>query len=481
MPVQAEADPRHTPVSPLVTAAPLLQRMESITPGPFDVNGRAVRGLPTPDGERRRHDQLTPSTISTASSGRSRSSTNSEAEGRARVAVATVAPMPTMVGIPKLERTGGYGGFGPPSAPLERPTLKPENRSQTLPMNQDSRLQPVGLPRRPSEPAMSMRRPSNLNQSASPPRQRQPPPVSSPARQRAPSFSSADRSRPLPPRGASLIRKTDPRTGAPRAMPNLEAEFGAKNPYHTPSASESSNESMSSRPSPQREDGMRRPSDTRNIDALMEDIQATMASVPTPPREQYAKPMPPLNTAFMSPPPESPMDPAFGNGRMTPHSQRPKTPVDTQRRPTNPKICKGCNQVIIGKSVSSADGRLTGRYHKQCFHCTTCHLPFATSTFYVIDDSPYCERHYHKLNNSLCQTCDKGIEGQYLETERKQKYHPSCLTCSDCRRVLRDDYFEMNSRVYCERDAFKKARERNALGVGGTNRMERRTTRLMMM
>jgi hypothetical protein len=38
----------------------------------------------------------------------------------------------------------------------------------------------------------------------------------------------------------------------------------------------------------------------------------------------------------------------------------------------------------------------------------------------------------------------------------------------------------MNGRVYCERDAYRKAQQRNFLGTG-TNRMERRTTRLMMM
>ena len=40
----------------------------------------------------------------------------------------------------------------------------------------------------------------------------------------------------------------------------------------------------------------------------------------------------------------------------------------------------------------------------------------------------------------------------------------------------------MNGRVYCERDAFRRAQSGRSLGVPGvTNRMERRTTRLMMM
>ena len=83
----------------------------------------------------------------------------------------------------------------------------------------------------------------------------------------------------------------------------------------------------------------------------------------------------------------------------------------------------------MGKSVSSADGRLTGRYHKPCFVCKTCKEPFQTTDFYVMNNHPYCGRHYHQLNGSLCKTCDQGIEGQYLETELKQKFHPHCFTC----------------------------------------------------
>ena len=101
------------------------------------------------------------------------------------------------------------------------------------------------------------------------------------------------------------------------------------------------------------------------------------------------------------------------------------------RRPgtANKGNCRGCGEVIQGKSVSSADGRLTGRYHKQCFVCQTCKEPFQTTDFYVIENNPYCARHYHELNGSLCKTCDRGIEGQYLETEVKQKFHPHCFTC----------------------------------------------------
>jgi LIM domain len=476
----AEADPLYAPVSPRTGTDGLLQRMNSIAPGPFDINGNrpgtqtARQAQWTPNNHDARHVPQ-----ASTGSGHSRSSTTSSNEGR------------TLVGgpkLPKVEGAGGYGGFGPQSAQDdERGLLRPENRSQTFPWKNESRLQdegPNGLPRRPSEPGSGPRRPLNAgfeSKSLSPPRQRRP------------SIPGPDRSRALPPRGMSLLgRKTDGSPNDPPPMPNvnLTAEFGINNPYHTPSTSQSSDASAhseksiaSSRSSPPKPIDRRKPSNTSNIDKLMEDMKVSLPidNPQHPPREQFAKPMRPLEPSMLAP--ESPMDPAIQGGRLSPIPPRSKTPANNHppRRPSTAKgNCKSCGEPIKGKSVSSADGRLTGRYHKQCFVCNTCSEPFATATFYVIDDAPYCERHYHKLNNSMCQSCDRGIEGQYLETERRQKYHPNCLTCSDCRRVLRDDYFEINAKVYCERDAYRRAQQRNFLGPG-TNRIERRTTRLMVM
>lgn len=127
--------------------------------------------------------------------------------------------------------------------------------------------------------------------------------------------------------------------------------------------------------------------------------------------------------------------------------------------------CRGCGEAILGKSVSSADGRLTGRYHRECFACCYCRLRFETADFYVLDDRPYCAQHYHELNGSLCSTCNMGIEGQYLETEERRghgpgdrrKFHRECLTCHTCNVVLKDEYFEWNGMVYCERDSRRAA------------------------
>ncbi|KAH6682592.1 hypothetical protein B0J14DRAFT_612752 [Halenospora varia] len=510
------ADPMYAPVSPRsATSGGLLQRMNTIAPGPFDVNRRkkeetsstgrghqrqategSLKGTTLPA----RNEDVGGSSInrpSTAGPGHSRTSTNSS-----NGSSSNVAP-------PRYPRKNGYGGFGPPAG--DEGTYQEPLRSQTFPLQDEHREPPI---RRPSEPSTSQRRPSNESNGRFNSEN-----FRSHAGSKKPSMSGPDLSRPLPPRGASLIRpRIDTRPGEAPPMPdniNLAAEFGVGNPYHTPTESQSSDGSgfseqskASSRSSPPRSAtrSRRQPSDTSQMDVLMADLESSMAdlqprelpSSSSPPKvkEQYARSLAPpqgLKTAMVSP--ESPMDPAIQGGRLSPlpprnftrpDPPRPKTPQERQgRRPSSSKgNCKGCGEAIKGKSISSADGRLTGRYHKQCFVCKTCSEPFQTATFYVIDDAPYCERHYHKLNGSMCTTCDKGIEGQYLESERKQKFHPGCLTCADCKRNLRHDYFEMNGRVYCERDAFRRAQQNRFLGPaagGGSNRMERRTTRLMMM
>lgn len=177
--------------------------------------------------------------------------------------------------------------------------------------------------------------------------------------------------------------------------------------------------------------------------------------------------------------------PKTNNLRLSPAPPgNPKYPEPSARRPSpaNKGSCRGCGEFIYGKSVSSADGRLTGRYHKQCFVCQTCQRPFPTADFYVMNNQPYCARHYHELNDSLCTNCDRGIEGQYLETEVQQKFHPHCFSCQECHIILRDDYFEFNGKTLCEQHAFGAARTSPPSSLGPGRRFpERRTTRLMMM
>ncbi|OKL62945.1 hypothetical protein UA08_01767 [Talaromyces atroroseus] len=271
-----------------------------------------------------------------------------------------------------------------------------------------------------------------------------------------------------------------------------------KNTYHATGGSTSSSESspsdmgsgssLSSQPS----DTDTKPSDLSQIDSMLQELELDQKQLPQA-EDPSALDKTTTTMTILEPPrivtgfdrgPDSPTDPSLVNGTYSTRSdQRPavslKSPAgemspaevhgqQISRPPTaggQKRRCRGCGQGIVGKSVSSADGRLTGRYHKACFVCFTCRSPFETSDFYVLDDHPYCAQHYHELNGSVCSTCKKGIEGQYLETIEQstygsgnpQKFHPDCLTCRTCRVVLRGDYFEWNGQVYCERDARRAA------------------------
>ncbi|KAK1827828.1 LIM domain-containing protein [Podospora conica] len=149
--------------------------------------------------------------------------------------------------------------------------------------------------------------------------------------------------------------------------------------------------------------------------------------------------------------------------RSDPRDPPARAPSQTRPRPapapSSRGDCKACTLPITGKSISSADGRLTGRYHKACFVCFGCKEPFSSSTFYVLDDRPYCENDYHRLNGSLCNHCGVGIEGQYLEDETARKHHVGCFRCGDCGTVLKDGYFEVGGKAYCEKDAWRRVQQ----------------------
>lgn len=351
---------------------------------------------------------------------------------------------------PRMPRSNGYGGFGPPK-------------------RDDQGLDVFGGPNR-----------SKTFQEGPTGTERTEPPLRAPSAPGPRPDRLRDTSRPPPPR-KSLVRAKNPSI-------NLDAEFGSGNPYHSPSVSVSSSLSRgssqpsdpSSNTSPARSTTSRRkPSDTSAFDNLMNDIQSSMdelqpreissnRGLPSPEKLQQTFSNDRYDPAVqgqepLSPPPsrwgQDRVDPAVQGGRRTNSSSNlPPSPkrVRAPRAQKSRGNCRKCNDAITGKSISSADGRLTGRYHKACFVCTTCFEPFQTAEFYVHDDRPYCKYHYHKINGSLCGSCQDGIEGQYLEDESTKKFHVNCFRCGDCKVVLRDGYFEVDGRAYCEKDALRR-------------------------
>ena len=287
--------------------------------------------------------------------------------------------------------------------------------------------------------------------------------------------------------------KLDPE-GESRSVSKFAWVLGLDNFHHAAGESTSSTDSspsetrsgssVSSIPSDISRGSRQNPSDFSRFDKGLNDGDSRMKSD----RESGLEPPTPRALHLWAP--DSPTDPAIERGGISllpdlsvppPSPLRTRTPVNPEsielpaRRSTTmgqKRRCRGCGHSITGKSVSSADGRLTGRYHKACFVCHRCRSPFQTADFYVLNDHPYCAQHYHELNGSLCAGCNSGIEGQYLGTVERsgkgsadgRKFHPDCLKCRTCRIVLRDDYYEWNGQVYCERDVRRAAASMPAPG-----------------
>ncbi|KAI4146139.1 MAG: hypothetical protein L6R39_003568 [Caloplaca ligustica] len=447
-----------------------------------------------------------------------------------------MADSPTLPAMPPFSKgltsSPERGQINRSSRPVE--ALNQVGRSHTYPLEggegSEQQAEKVAKIRRPSEPAMAaVMKPLDEIGSTSTFKS------SRSLKDRKPSTTTAPNSTGLLDRAPQSRSGNDAKLESIPSVPKTTRaqDFGHMNPYHTPTESNSSNESsgsdsrsVSSRStpplsgSPQR--GKRRPPQAGHVDNLLQDFRFGTEQVPVfeepvpsrhiaPPsfcRPIYSRPTdppPPLQVSTNLSPDLS-TDPAIQHGRpalvqapsdynaptvplrngnllLSPApALAPAAPISPVRKPTtvNKGKCRGCGELIKGKSVSSADGRLTGRYHRSCFVCKKCREPFQTADFYVLDNHPFCARHYHELNGSLCKTCDKGIEGQYLETELKQKFHPYCFTCQDCHKILRDDYFEVNGKTYCDQHAFPAAQQTSLLGPGRRH-PERRTTRLMMM
>ncbi|KTW29401.1 hypothetical protein T552_04112 [Pneumocystis carinii B80] len=141
--------------------------------------------------------------------------------------------------------------------------------------------------------------------------------------------------------------------------------------------------------------------------------------------------------------------------------------------------CKKCNKYIEGKSIRCSDGKISGRFHRECFKCfnPNCQKLFTTSEVYVFEGEPFCSKHYHMLNNSLCAACGEGIEGKCFQTETNDKYHFYCFTCYSCKKPLNGEYFDIDGKAYCEKDVAKLL----TLKMLPYQRLEKRETKILTM
>ncbi|RIA93928.1 hypothetical protein C1645_761381 [Glomus cerebriforme] len=150
-----------------------------------------------------------------------------------------------------------------------------------------------------------------------------------------------------------------------------------------------------------------------------------------------------------------PIDPSVGHVERDNNVYCPKDFTDLFL----PK-CRRCNLPVEKEAVSASDGKLEGKWHVKCFGCHMCYKPFPDKSFYVFDNAPYCRRHYHQLNNSLCKTCDEPIEGPCVQTVEGWRYHPSCFVCINCQTPLTNVYYSFENKQYCETHIMEIKRSR---------------------
>ncbi len=336
----------------------------------------------------------------------------------------SLAAVPSGVAPVRPPRPDDLFDFGAQVAisldPAIQEPVRIENRSQTFPLTDESRWMGKGpsgpLPRRPSEPnpVPRARRPTvitalrpPLNPALSESQiiaRTQSPMETGPLPQTNQERTSGQ----LPANAHRRPKSKDAKIEEPSPAPIFSSpDKHIGNQYHTPRESSSSSgsgyrsdgRSGSSRSSPPTSEisvgNDRKLSNAKDIDNLMDDIETSIqrmspkkaAPSPTQPRSKTPSFSRPLFTKPLAPPrldpalesPESPMDPAIQDGlivtrasltRVPPPPPPPAEPSvqPPKRRPTTSRKgnCRGCGEVIVGKSVSSADGRLTGRYHKPC-------------------------------------------------------------------------------------------------------------------
>ncbi|KAJ1735183.1 hypothetical protein LPJ61_000677 [Coemansia biformis] len=123
------------------------------------------------------------------------------------------------------------------------------------------------------------------------------------------------------------------------------------------------------------------------------------------------------------------------------------------------QTCRGCGKLCESTAPRDALHALDAWWHRKCFNCQACHRPFPDKSFYVFEHLPYCRYDYHKLNRSLCAACHEPIEGPCAQVQ-EGRFHPECFACAHCAESLRDVYYTLDGRFFCERHVSQQKHQR---------------------
>ncbi|XP_047527436.1 paxillin isoform X2 [Vanessa atalanta] len=112
--------------------------------------------------------------------------------------------------------------------------------------------------------------------------------------------------------------------------------------------------------------------------------------------------------------------------------------------------CNACEKPIVGQ-VITALGRT---WHPEHFTCAHCNQELGTRNFFERDSRPYCEPDYHNLFSPRCAYCNGPILDKCV-TALEKTWHTEHFFCAQCGQQFGEEGFhERDGKPYCRADYF---------------------------
>ncbi|XP_037080733.1 LIM domain transcription factor LMO4.1-like [Pollicipes pollicipes] len=126
---------------------------------------------------------------------------------------------------------------------------------------------------------------------------------------------------------------------------------------------------------------------------------------------------------------------------------------------SEPKVCAGCGQRIVEKTMLHSMERF---WHEACLRCTCCGTNLADSaSCFIKSGMILCKPDYVRMfgHCGVCAACGQGIPASefVMRIGGGLVYHIRCFSCSKCHAALSrgDRYLLVNGAPVCEQDANK--------------------------
>ncbi|KAG0021133.1 hypothetical protein BGZ81_009063 [Podila clonocystis] len=124
--------------------------------------------------------------------------------------------------------------------------------------------------------------------------------------------------------------------------------------------------------------------------------------------------------------------------------------------------CGHCNSAIENECLTA----LGKSWHPGHFFCRECGDSFEEDGYMVHEDFPYCEKDYLRLFAPKCTGCQDPIQGDFISA-LKGKWHRDCFGCSVCHIGFDNtSYYVENGKPYCQAHYKSGAAAGNGISTG---------------